>query len=98
MAPQPPGPGLPLQAPSVKISTVGNSLESIIFRVADRSVETHFLQIFARVLGPDQGTRLLVQPVIEPGQEKAKRAAAGQYRQGQPFGLAQGAARLIGLD
>src|SRR5712691_9323628 len=70
MAPQPPGPGLPLQAPSVKISTSG--IDAIAGRAGDAAVKAQLFQIFDRVLGADQGTRGLVQPVIEPGQQKTQ--------------------------
>src|SRR6266851_8985399 len=77
-APQPPGPGLPLHAPSVKISTSG--VDAIGARSGDAAMKAQPFEIFERILGAHQGARGLVQPVIEPGQEKPQRTAAGQQR------------------
>src|SRR3954454_17155600 len=74
MAPQPPGPGLPLHAPSVKIST--SSIEAVGVRIGDAAVKPQFAQIFGRVLWADQRPRGLVQPVIQPGEQETQSAAA----------------------
>src|SRR5580700_1966304 len=92
MAPQPPGPGFPLQAPSVKISTPGGArgrlsgIDSISGRTADVAVKPQLLQEFQRVLWPHQRTRGLVEPVVEPGQQETQRAAAREKGQGGEFG------------
>src|SRR5216683_2729593 len=86
MAAHPPGPGLPRQAPSVKTSTSESSdIEAIAARVDDVSVEPQLAQIFERILGPDQRPRRLVEPVEEPGQQKAQRSAASEQRQCREF-------------
>src|SRR5208282_2332373 len=80
-APQPPGPGLPLQAPSVKIATVPpSSLEAIGLRIGDTAVETQLLQVFERILGFDQRAFGVVELVVEPRQKETQRAAARQHR------------------
>src|ERR1700730_2639899 len=77
IAPQPPGPGLPLQAPSVKISTPGpagvrlSGVDAIGRRLGDAAMETQLSQVFERILRPHQRALRLVQPVVEPGQEEA---------------------------
>src|SRR5437660_7712621 len=84
IAPHPPGPGLPLHAPSVKISTPGRArgglsgVDAIGARPGDAAVKAQLFEIFERVLGAHQGPLGLVQPVVEPGQEEAQRAAARQ--------------------
>ena len=44
-------------------------------------METQLLHILERVLRPYQGACGLVQPVVEPGQQEAQRAALRQQRQ-----------------
>src|SRR5712671_4911461 len=73
-APHPPGPGLPLHAPSVKIST--SAVDAIGARPGDAAVKAQLFEIFERVLGAHQGARGLVQPIIKPGQEEPQRTAA----------------------
>src|SRR5712691_7879814 len=75
-APHPPGPGLPLHAPSVKISTSG--VDAIGARPGDAAMKAQLFEVFERVLGAHQGALGLVQPVIEPGQEETQRTAACQ--------------------
>src|SRR6266478_6483255 len=75
-APHPPGPGLPLHAPSVKISTSG--VDAIGARPRDAVVKAQPFEIFDGVLGAHQGAGGLVQPIIEPGQEKPQRTTARQ--------------------
>src|SRR5712671_5772678 len=75
-APHPPGPGLPLHAPSVKIST--SDVDAIGARPGDAAVKAQLFEIFERVLGAHQGALGLVQPIVEPGQQEAQRAAARQ--------------------
>src|SRR5258708_26357492 len=79
IAPHPPGPGLPLHAPSVKISTSG--IDAISGRVGDAAVKPQLFQIFERILGTNQGTGGLVQPIVQPGPQEAQRTAAPQQRQ-----------------
>ena len=83
IAPQPPGPGLPEQAPSVKITTLPLIADQGHIRRASRTrvVEAQLAQIFERVLGLHQRARRHVQPVDEPRQQEAQRRAAGQQRQ-----------------
>src|ERR1700750_2315808 len=76
IAPQPPGPGLPLHAPSVKISTSLISIESISAGARDAAVEAQLLAIFERVFRLHQRAGRVVEPVVEPRQQEAKRAAA----------------------
>src|SRR5439155_20599074 len=83
-APHPPGPGLPLQAPSVKISTPDRAegglsdIDTIGARPGDPAVKAQLFEIFELVLGAHQGALGLVQPIVEPGQQEAQRAAARQ--------------------
>src|SRR4029077_8816771 len=82
IAPHPPGPGLPLHAPSVKISTPGSTrrgpsdIDAIGGRSHDPAVKAQLFEILERILRAHQGAGGLVQPVVEPGQEKPQRAAA----------------------
>src|SRR5487761_1129540 len=96
IAAQPPGPGLPLQAPSVKISTklasgslasgpLRSAIEAVIAGADDAAVKAQSAQKFEWVLGPHQRALRLVQPVVEPGQQEAQRAAASQRRQRREF-------------
>src|SRR5665213_4241536 len=86
IAPQPPGPGLPRQAPSVKMSTSGSApgalsgVDAIARRVGHVAVEAQLFQVFERVLRPHQGALGLVQPAVEPGQQEAQRAALREQR------------------
>src|SRR5271166_4508188 len=60
--PQPPGPGLPEQAPSVKMSMVfvgvtlrpGGSIDAVGAGALDAAVEIELVEIFERVLRLDQ--------------------------------------------
>src|ERR1700736_3461851 len=63
IAPQPPGPGLPEQAPSVWMTTCGSLtlrcllisfVDPIIAHAGDRLVETQLAEIFQRVLALNQ--------------------------------------------
>src|SRR5215469_17094645 len=70
IAAQPPGPGLPLQAPSVKISTCGLSVttrrsQSVILERCHAAVEAELRQVLLRVLAFDQGVGRCVHPVVE---------------------------------
>src|SRR5262245_3962431 len=42
------------------------------------TVETQLVDVFQRVLRFDEGTGRVVEPVVEPGQQEAQRAAAGK--------------------
>src|SRR6266702_3520627 len=86
MAPQPPGPGLPLHAPSVKMSTIGRpappiSRQPVIARSADAAMKAQFLQVLQRVLRPHHRPRRLVEPIVEPRQKEAQCATAREERQ-----------------
>src|ERR1700686_3898591 len=91
IVPQPPGPGVPLHAPSVKISTSGavkaraSGVDAISRRVDDAAMEAQFFGVFERVLWPHQRAFGLVLPVIEPGQQETQRAAARQQGEGGDF-------------
>src|SRR6056297_1482519 len=105
MAPQPPGPGLPEQAPSVKICTVRSlagsspvSVETISARSCNAAVETELLPVFQGVFRRDQGTRRMIQPIVEAGQKEAQAGAARQNREGGPFRLRQGPHAFIGSE
>src|SRR5881397_4035222 len=90
MAAQPPGPGLPRQAPSVKISTPESSdIEAVTTRVGDTAVKAQFTQIFEGVLRLEQCPGRLVEPVEEPRQQKAEGAAAGEKRQRAELGRSE---------
>ena len=79
IAPQPPGPGLPLQAPSVNISTSGLLLTARSPRVdSDAAMEAQLGEIFLRILALHQGVGRRVHPVVEPRQQEAQRRAARQ--------------------
>src|SRR5216684_1746212 len=91
-APHPPGPGLPLHAPSVKISTPGRArgglsdIDAIGARPGDAAVKAQLFEIFERILGAHQSALGLVQPVVEPGQQEPQRTAARQQRQRRQLG------------
>src|SRR6516165_10068257 len=83
MAAQPPGPGLPRHAPSVKISTSDNSgIETVGAQISDAAVEAKLAQIFKRILRPDQRSFRLVEPIKKPRQEKTECTAAREQGQG----------------
>src|SRR5690606_18189839 len=73
-AAQPPGPGLPRQAPSVKISTASSLMNSAFDPVGrgaqHLAVEFQFLPVFQRVLRLDQRAGHLVEPVVEPCEQE----------------------------
>src|SRR3954454_7977283 len=95
MAAQPPGPGLPEQAPSVWTSTTpsSDSGEAIGRDPLDAAVEAELAQVLARVLGFDQGALDLMQPVVEPRHQEAERRPPGEDRQGVQLGPRERAAR-----
>ena len=87
MAPQPPGPGLPEQAPSVWMTTCGSrpsaaltprarSAEAVVARIRRALVKAQLADIFERVLRLHQRAGRHVEPVDEPRQQKAQRGAA----------------------
>src|SRR5260370_37576050 len=84
MAPQPPGPGFPLHAPSVKISTSG--IDAIRGRAGDTAVKPQPLHKFERILGAQQSARGLVDPVVKPGEQEPQRTAAGERGRSGKFG------------
>src|SRR5437667_4888444 len=86
MAAHPPGPGFPRQAPSVNTSTSDSSgIETIAAWVDNPAVEPQLAEILARVLRADQRPRRLVEPIEQPGQEKAQCGTARQQRQRRAF-------------
>src|SRR5262245_1293951 len=86
MAAQPPGPGLPRHAPSVKISTSdGSAIEPVAADIHDAAVKTQLAQKFERILRSDQRSRRLVEPIEQPCQQKAQRAAARKKRERGEF-------------
>src|SRR3954451_1019130 len=101
MAAQPPGPGLPEQAPSVWTSTTTSSSgsgESIGRDSLDAAVEAELAQVLARVLGLDQGALDLMQPVVEPCHQEAERRPPGEDRQGVQLGPREWPARPVALE
>src|SRR4029077_19264286 len=86
MAAHPPGPGLPRQAPSVKTSTSDSSaIEPVVAGAGNLTVKAQLAEIFAGVLRADQRPSRLVEPVEQPGQQKAQRGTAGQQWQRGAF-------------
>src|SRR6266704_2406648 len=84
IAPQPPGPGLPEQAPSVWTTTrpfPRPSVNAVIPCAHNGLVEAQLAIIFERVLRFDQCARRHLKPVDQPGQEETQRRAAAQRRQ-----------------
>src|SRR5215468_5838509 len=82
MAAHPPGPGFPRQAPSVNRSTSDSSgIETISARIGNPAVKPQLAEVLARVLRADQRPGRLVEPIEQPGQEKAQCGAARQQRQ-----------------
>src|SRR5215469_10940517 len=49
--------------------------------MGDAAVEAQLLQVFDGVLGPDEGPRRVVEPIVKARQQKAERTAACQKRQ-----------------
>src|SRR6516225_2324678 len=83
MAAQPPGPGLPRHAPSVKISTSDNSgIETVGAQISDAAVEAKLAQIFKRIPRPDQRSFRLIEPIKKPRQEKTECTAAREQGHG----------------
>ena len=80
IAPQPPGPGLPEQAPSVKIRC-DCTHKPVFPRVLHLDVEAQLLGIFPRVLGPHQGVGIGIEPVIS--RVSRKRSAAPRISTGR---------------
>src|SRR5512141_2722933 len=77
ITPQPPGPGLPEQAPSVWITTFGRSAMSrpkaVIAVGLHALVEPQLAQIFVRVLCLHQGIRIGVDQIVGAGQKESER-------------------------
>src|SRR5580693_6171741 len=70
IAPQPPGPGLPLHAPSVKISTSGLSLmirrsQAVIPERRRAAVETQIGEVLERILALHQRVGRRMDPVVK---------------------------------
>src|SRR5260221_763770 len=84
MAPHPPGPGLPLHAPSVKIST--SDIDPISAGTGHPTVKPQLPYKLSRILRLHQRACSLVEPVVEPRQQEPERAAAGKERQGVDLG------------
>src|SRR4051794_41905402 len=81
MAPQPPGPGFPLHAPSVKISTSAGAraglsgVDAISGGAGHGAVKPQPLPEFDRLLGVQQPPPGLLQPIVAPGQPATQAAA-----------------------
>src|SRR5690606_18962409 len=100
-AAQPPGPGLPEQAPSVKISTSGRSamasaVDAVRAGALDGAVEAQLAGVLERVLALDEGAVGGVQPVVEPGEQEPHRRAAGEHGQGGVLHRLELALALVG--
>src|SRR5919106_6896779 len=91
-APQPPGPGLPEQAPSVCTSTTSSAgggaaiaipglIEAVGAGTRHAPVKAQLVQIFERILDRHQRTLDPVPPVEQPGQQEAQGGAAREQRQ-----------------
>src|SRR5437899_10038487 len=99
MAAQPPGPGLPRQAPSVKISTaVDSGIEAIAAEIGDAAVEPQLAQIFEWILWPNQRPRRLVEPIEQSRQQKPERAAARQQWQSGELGCGEGSPPPVAVE
>src|SRR5580700_8093356 len=108
IAPQPPGPGLPEQAPSVWMTTcvsltfgcprLNSCLDPIVAYAGDGLVETQLAEIFHRVLAPHQRRAAFVEPINQTCQQEPQRGPARQRRQRGTFWRRQGAHRPVGLQ
>src|SRR5437870_2624405 len=99
MAAHPPGPGFPRQAPSVNTSTSDSSgTETIAAWVGNPAVKPQLAEILARILRADQRSCRLVEPIEEPGQQKAQRGTAREQRQCGAFGRDQRPLPLIAVE
>jgi hypothetical protein len=82
IAPQPPGPGLPEQAPSVWISTRAGAppsrREAIGAGTGRAAMEAQLGEVFERVFWGHEGAGALVEAVVEPRQQEAQGGAAGR--------------------
>src|SRR5260370_20497200 len=102
IAAQPPGPGLPLQAPSVNSSTSGLVLtarsQPVVRERGRAAVKAQFRHVLLRILALDQGVRRRVRPVIEARQQEAQGSATRQQRQYFPLLVIQPADLVVGLQ
>src|SRR6516162_2285194 len=107
IAPHPPGPGLPEQAPSVWMTTCGSLtaaasarslVEPVVAHAGDGLVEAQLAEIFDRILAPHQRRPALVEPIDQPRQQEAQRRPARQYRQRLPLRARERSHRRIGLQ
>src|SRR5438128_11895514 len=102
MAPQPPGPGFPLHAPSVKISTsallTGPSSQAVVRDRTGAAMKAQLGEVLLRILALDQGIGRRVHPVVEAGQQEAQRRPARQQRQQRAFVLAERPHSLVALQ
>src|SRR5712692_7574197 len=97
IAPQPPGPGLPEQAPSVWMTTCdslkigcpvnaqNSFVDPVVAHAGDGLMEAQLAEVFQRVLPPHQRSAALVEPIDQAGQQKPQRRAARQHRQRRPL-------------
>src|SRR5579871_5462825 len=74
------------------------SLDAIIPRTHDCLMESQLPKVFKRILGLDQGARRNVEPVHQPGQEKAQSRPAAQDRQRLAFELVERSQLRVGLQ
>ena len=93
IAPQPPGPGFPEQAPSVKMSTAVAASSSVL-RAACVTLlwKRSFLEYSRGSLGRTSAFGIGIQPVIGARQQKTQRRAAHQDGQGCDLVFAAAAA------
>src|SRR5919108_2266284 len=62
-----------------------SSAHPVSCRAPHPAVEAQFVEVFQRVLRFDEGAGRVVQPVVEPGQQEAQGAAAGEEGEGGQF-------------
>src|ERR1700740_2765090 len=86
MAAQPPGPGLPRHAPSVKISTSAwSAIDTVSCEICNPAVKAQPAQIFEGILRPHERPRRLIEPIEKTSQQEAQSAAAREQGQRAEF-------------
>src|SRR5262249_13827176 len=102
IAPQPPGPGLPEQAPSVWMITraplTSSALDSIVARALDRLVEPQLAPVLERVLGPYHRARRDVEPIDQARQQEPQGSPAREPRKRGTFCFVQWPQFAVGLQ
>src|SRR6476620_7910445 len=101
IAPHPPGPGLPEQAPSVWMITrsvlTPSTVDAIVARTFDRLVEPKPAPVFERILGPHHRTGRNVEPIDQAREQEAQRGAARQQWERGTFRIVQRPHLAVGL-